>query len=273
MNRGIAALKTWLSLSAVAFSLQARIVDDFNDNSKTGWTDFTFVTGFGLPVEQNSQFKFEIPGAVLTQVGRGLFSASQKTSETFELKEGRKLEFRVDLLGGGAKDSFAVLGFLPTTNSPSTLAGYGFAKSTTDVLITKGVQKYFVADDGPAAEVKNENVTMVLSLIALNGSVTINARVLDKENNNAVLWEKTVVDTPAADVFAAGTDSPAGPYIASGYFTLFCYADYDANAVEDPYTVTYDNAEVYVTDMTVVDDFNDNTKTGWSDFTFVTSVG
>src|SRR5262245_53191126 len=267
------AFRATVVLWFAALSLQAKILDNFDDNAKTGWTDFTFVPGVGLPVEQNSQFKFEIPGAVLAQAKQGLFTASQKTSESFELKEGRRIEFRVDLVSGGAKDSFAVLGFLPTANSPGTLAGYSLAKSTTDVLITKGIGKYFVADAGATADLKNENVTMVLSLTALNGSVTITGRVLDKDNNNAVIWEKTVVDTPGADVLVAGSDSPAAPFISSGYFTLFCYADYDANAVEDPYTVTYDNAEVYVTDLTVLDDFNDNAKTAWTDFTFVPGFG
>jgi len=256
-----------------AFPISARVVDNFDDDAKTGWTDFTFVPGVGLPVEQNGQFKFDLPGAVLAQVKSGLFSASQKTSENFELKEGRTVEFRVDLVKGGGKDSFAVLGFLPTANSPSTLAGYSLSKSTTDVLITKGINKYFVADAGAAADLKNENVTLVLSLTVKGGSVIIHGQVLDKDSNNAVIWDKTVVDTPAADVLVSGTDSPAAPYITTGYFTLFCYADYDANAPEDPYTVTYDNAEVYVTDSIVLDDFNDNVKTAWTDFSFVPGVG
>ncbi len=273
MKCSVSRLRMLASAFVMVLSLQARVLDNFDDNSKTSWTDFTFVPGVGLPVEENGHFKFEIPGAVLVQAKQGLFTASQKVSDTIELKEGRRVEFRVDLIKGGAKDSFAVLGFLPTGNSPGTLAGYSLAKSTTDVLITKGINKYFVADSGATAEVKNENVTLVLSLTALNGNVTINAKVLDKENNNAVLWEKTVVDTPAADVLVAGSDSPATPYITSGYFTLFCYADYDSKAVEDPYTVTYDNAEVYVTDMTLLDDFNDNSKTSWTDFTFVPGIG
>src|SRR5262245_30849433 len=113
LNLGYAlVLCTFLSISTTF----GRIVDNFDDNTKTGWTDFTFVPGIGLPVEQNGEFKFQIPGAVLVQANRGLFSASQKTSETFELKEGRTIEFRVDVLQAGAKDSFAVLGFLPTAN-------------------------------------------------------------------------------------------------------------------------------------------------------------
>jgi hypothetical protein len=251
-------------------AVSGRILDDFNDNTKTGWTDFSFVPGFGLPVESGGQFRFELPG-----VTQPIFTASQKTSETFELKEGRTIEFRVDVSQAGAKDSFAVLAFIPNTggNTPATLAGYGLAKSTTDVLITKGLQKYFVADAGPAAELKNENITLVLSLSVRNGSVIITGKVLDQDADNAVIWQKTVIDTPTADVLADGTDSPAAPYITTGYFTLYCYADYSPSAPEDPYRVFYDNAEVYVLDTVLLDDFNDNTKTGWQDFTFIPGFG
>ncbi len=40
----------------------ARVLDNFDDNSKTGWADFTFVSGFGLPVETSGQFRFEPHG-------------------------------------------------------------------------------------------------------------------------------------------------------------------------------------------------------------------
>lgn len=268
-------------LAAVTFldrsPTEARVVDDFNDNTKTGWTDFTFVPGYGLPVETGGEFHFELPG-VDQLIKQSIFTASQKTSEVLELKEGRTLELRVDVVQAGGKDSFAVLAFLPaeiggSPNSPGTLAGYGFAKSTTDILLTKGINRYFVADDGPAAELKNDNITLVLTLTARGGNVVITGRALDKDNNNAVLWERTVVDTPAADVMADGEDSPAAPFIASGYFTLYCFADYDPGAPEDPYRVFYDNAEVFVTDAAVIDDFNDDTKTDWTDFTFVPGFG
>ena len=79
-------------------ALQARVLDNFDDNKKTDWTDFTFVPGFGLPKEANGQFQFELPS-----VSQGIFSASQKTSETFELREGRTIEFRVDVTQAGAR--------------------------------------------------------------------------------------------------------------------------------------------------------------------------
>ena len=253
---------------AVSLSLQAKVLDNFDDNTKTGWTDFTFVPGFGLPTEAGGQFQFTQPPA-----GQSIFSASQKTSERFELKEGRSIEYRVDVVKGGGKDSFAILAFIPTANSPGTLGGYGLAKSTTDILITKGINKYFVADSGTAANLKQDNITLVLNLTARNGSVIVNAKVLDKDAANAVIWEKTVVDTAAADVLVAGKDDPAAPYITAGYFTLYLYQDFDKSAPESPYQATYDNAEAFVTDETVLDNFDDNTKTGWTDFTFVPGFG
>ena len=252
---------------AVLDSTQAKVLDNFDDNVKTDWSDFTFVPGVGLPVESNGQFRFEIPPA-----GQSIFTASQKKSETFELKEGRTVEFRADVVQTGGKDSFAVLAFIPTDNSAGTLAGYGFAKSTTDILITKGINKYFVADSWPS-DGKNENITLSLTLTVRNGNVEINARILDKDQANKVIYDKTVIDTPAADVFASGQDDPAAPYIKSGYYTLYCYEDYSAAAPENPYKVYYDNAETFVTDSAVLDNFDDNVKTDWSDFTFVPGVG
>ncbi len=232
-------------LAALAWTpAHARVLDNFDDNTKTAWQDFTFIPGFGLPAENSGQFRFALPPA-----GQAIFTASQKTSEVFELKEGRTVEFRVDVEEAGGKDSFPVLAFLPLTiggnpNSPGTLAGYGLAKSTTDVLITKGIGRYFVADDGPTADLKNNLITLVLTMTVKDGNVIITGKALDKENNNAVMWERTVVDTPAADVMADGDDSPKEPFITTGYFTLYCYEDFSASAPEDPYFVYYDNAVV-----------------------------
>ncbi|MBM3847964.1 MAG: hypothetical protein FJ405_16970, partial [Verrucomicrobia bacterium] len=254
---------------ALPLSLSGRVLDNFNDNTKTGWKDFTFITDFGLPQESDGQFKFEQPPA-----GQAIFSASQKISEEFVLVEGRTIEFRVDVTEMGGKDSFAVLAFIPTVNSPGTLAGYGLARSITDVLITKGINKYFRADAGAAAALpRNANTTMVLSMTVKGGSVHITASILDKEDGDKVIWTSTVVDTPGADVLVAGSDSPAAPYITKGYFTLYLYQDFDRGAPENPYKASYDNAEVFVNDTTVLDNFDDGAKTGWTDFTFVPGLG
>lgn len=243
------------------------VLDNFDDNTKTDWQDFTFVPGFGIPSEANGQFQFVLPPA-----GQAIFTGSRKTSEEFELRNGRTIEFKVDLVEGIGPDSFAVLAFIPTTNSLGTLAGYGMAKSTTDILLTKGIGKYFY-NENVSPPVKNNNVTLVLTLSAKDGAVTIKAQVLDKENGNAVLWQQTTTDTPDADIMADGTDDPAAPYLTRGHFVLYCYEDFNANAPQAEYKVVYDNAEVCVLEEATLDDFNDNAKTDWQDFTFVPGMG
>ena len=239
--------------------MKGESVDDFNDNLKTDWKDEGF--GVGQSTEANGQFKFQIPAA-----GQPLFFASSKTSKTYTLQDGRTLEFRVDLVSGNSKDSFAILSWIPNSAEVTALAGYSIAKSTTDILVTKGINKYFY-NENPTPAIKNENVTLVLSLTGSGSNVIINTRILDKDNNNAVLFDKTFVDTQAADVLSDGTDDPAVAYQGPGKFVLMEYEDFDA-AGPEIYEVILDNAEAFVLDRTVLDDFNDNTKSDWKDLGF-----
>src|SRR5438552_16302935 len=89
----------------------------------------------------------------------------------------------------------------------------------------------------------DDNMTMVVSMTVKNGSVILNAKVLDKDNNNAVIFEQTAVDTRAADLLVGNaTDSPAAPDLGSGNFVWICYEDNDGT--QTSYEVTFDNAEV-----------------------------
>src|SRR5436189_5568974 len=219
------APKLWLLLLMIyalrlgTCNCSAHVLDDFNDNLKTAWQDFSFPVGpYANIAEQNGQFKF-----TLQPVNQSIFSASTKTSETFTLQEGRTVEFRVDLVTGNGADSFAVLAFIPAGTDISQLAGYGLSKSPTDILISKGINKYFYA---ATPTLKNDNVTMVLSMTVKNGSVILYAKVLDKDNNNTLIFERTVVDTPEADLLVGNaTDSPALPYLGSRNFVLIRYGD------------------------------------------------
>ena len=236
----------------------ARVLDDFNAAQASGWEDSN-PAGQPLPggKQANGVFTFDLPA-----VGQPYFVASTKKTETFELKEGRNLEFRVDMVSALGPDSYAVLAFIPTTTGANSLAGYGLAKSETDFLITKGINKYFL-DDVPSPALKNQNVTLTLNLTVRNGNVEVTGQVLDKDDGNRVIYEKRVVDTPAADIMSDGTDDPPAPFITTGYFVLYLYAD---NGTEPAgYQVVYDNAEVLVCDATVLDDFNAAQATGWED--------
>ena len=184
------------------------VLDNFNAAERTGWEDKN-PANLPLPGGQQGggQFTFDLPS-----LGQSFFHSSVKTTETFELKEGRTVEFRVDLVSGRGKDSFAILAFIPQWTGPNSLAGYGLAKSETDILITKGINKYFYAGS-PSPAVKNSNVTLVLNLAVTGGSVHVTGQVLDKDDGNKVIWEKSFVDTPAAEALAAGQDSPPAPFI------------------------------------------------------------
>lgn len=257
------AVRLTLAIFTFAFGVHftsARVLDNFDDNTKTAWEDFLFPVGpYAQITETGGQLKFN-----LVPVGQSIFAASSKTSETFELKEGRTIEYRVDLVTGNGADSFAVLAFIPTSETVASLNGYGFAKSTTDILVTKSLDKYFYNENPPTA-IKNDNITMVLSLTVKNGNVIITAKALDKDANNAVIFERTFIDTPAPDVLSDGTDN--GPaHMGAGRFVLMCYED--EGDTQESYEVTFDNAEVFVTENTILDDFNDNTKTAWEDFLF-----
>lgn len=254
----IRALAGSLSLTVILTGLQAKILDDFNAEERSGWEDSNPI---GLPVaggkQANGRFTFDLP-----PFGQPYFVASTKRSETFELQEGRTIEFRVDLISGQGPDSFAVLGFIPTSTAANSLAGYGFAKSETDILITKGINKYFFNEHVEPA-VKNENVTLVLNLSVKEGNVHVYTAVLDKEDGNRVLWEKTVVDTPAKDVLANGEDDPSAPYLTTGNFVLYLYCDGGTDS--RGYQVVYDQAETFVCDMVLLDDFDAAEREGWED--------
>lgn len=242
----------------------AKVLDNFDDNTKTGWTDFTFLPNFGTPVESGGQFKFNLPPA-----GQSIFAASTKTSDSFTLQEGRTIEFSVDLVESNGKDAFAILSFIPKSSAISELAGYSMAISTTDFLISKGINNWYFYNENQA--IKTTNVTLTLTITVKDGSVHINAKVLDKDSNNAVLFEQSAIDTPGEDALRNGTDSPMAPYLGEGNFALLCYED--AGTTQTSYEVTFDNAETYVYDAVTIDDFNDDTKTAWTDFTFQPGFG
>lgn len=240
--------------------IKATVVDDFNDNVETGWSDFSF--GVGSSTETGGQLVFNIPPA-----GQPVFAATTKTTDTYTLADGKTIELRVDLVTGNSKDSFAILSWTPNSAQVSALAGYSIAKSPTDILITKGINKYFHNEATTA--IKNDNVTLVLILTQIGADVHITGKVLDKDANNAVIFERTYIDTPAADVLRNGTDSPAAPYTGPGRLTLMEYEDFEAaTAPAEGYIVIFDNAEAFVLENAVVDNFDDDTKTAWTDFTF-----
>ena len=221
---------------------QARVLDDFDDNKVKGWDKFDFGSGNGYLKEENGQLTIGMHQAPKQQ----FFVAATYSAETFTVEDGNTLEFSVDLIGANQADSFAVLSFIPKEYDVSSLTGYSFAKDVNDLLLAKGLNKYFYdTTEGDWLD-KEENVRLVLSMTGSGNSVKVTTRILDLDNNGAVLFEDIRIDTAEVEEFSTGDDDPAGSFIGKpGNFVLLVYHN-DTNGSLPPSTVTLDNAYVSI---------------------------
>ena len=238
-------LTRWMSASAVvAFfvtliqSPLAKVLDDFNDNKVTGWEKFDFGSGNGFLKEKDGQLTIGMHQATK----QPFFVAATYGSQTFTIEDGVTLEFQIDLIGANQAEAYAAVGFIPTETSVSQLSGYSAVKDSGDVILAKGLNKFFYdITEGEWIE-KPENITLSISMTGEGESVVMTVKVLDIENNNAVLFEQTSIDTPDTDDFQTGTDSPAGSFINKpGNFVVLLYHN-DTNGSLPASNVILDNA-------------------------------
>ncbi len=124
----------------------------------------------------------------------------------------------------------------------SKLSGYSLAKDDTDILLAKGLNKYFYdLTDGDWLDVP-DNITLNLILTGRGKSVEVTTRVFDIDNDNALVSEKTVIDTIEAEDLDTGDDSPAASFINKpGKFVLLLYHN-DTGGSLPASSVTVDNA-------------------------------
>ena len=266
----------WMKPSAaVAFfftlihSPLAEVLDDFEDNKVTGWEKFDFGSGNGFLKEEDGQFTIGMYQAPK----QPFFVAATFDSQTYTIEDGVTLEFRIDLIEANQPEAYAAVGFIPKDTSVSQLSGYSAVKDNGDVILAKGLNKFFYdITDGEWTETP-ENITLSISMTGKGESVVMTVKVLDIENNNAVLFEQVSTDTPDADDFQTGTDSPAAPFLGKpGNFVLLLYHN-DTNGSLPASTVTLDNAKVFQYEAATVDDFDDNKVTDWKIFDFGSGNG
>ena len=254
---------------ALNYSPLAKVIDDFDDNKVTGWEKFDFGTGNGFFKEEDGQFEI----GMHQPTGQPFFVAATHTGEKFTIKDGVTLEFRLDLISANQSDAFAVMGFIPSDSPVSQLSGYSLAKDDNDVLLAKGLNKYFFdITEGDWIDTP-ENITLSLTMTGKGESVEVTTRVFDIENNNAMVFEKTIIDTPEADDLDTGDDSPAASFIGKpGNFAMLLYHN-DGNGALPASSITVDNAKVFEYESAPIDDFNDNKVTGWEKFDFGSGNG
>ena len=189
-----------LALAAWASTASAQTLvwsDNSDDNNPIGWTTGGWP---GVISEVNQQF-----------VISGTFLGPMPTNNPLDthvpsfhsipvsgpIPEQRTLELRVDLVGANQSDAWAGTAFAWANEGK----GYWVLMDQDELVLLKFYNSAtalacFFYENRP---LKNENVTLVLALSRRGIHVEITTRVLDKDNGNAVLFERTVTDTPEAD--------------------------------------------------------------------------
>jgi hypothetical protein len=122
------------------------------------------------------------------------------------LPDGQTLELRADLISASQNDAFAGVAINYSIGGLGN--GYMFSKDEDELWLVKFYDSatklawLFYANQ----PLKNKQVTLVLALTRAGTNLNVTTRVLDKDNANSVLFERTVLDTPQADpVLPSGT--------------------------------------------------------------------
>lgn len=173
------------------------------------------------------------------------------------LADGQTLELRADLISASQNDAWASLAINYLIGGHGN--GYMFSKGGDGLSLMKfydAASKFawFFSTNQP---LKNENVTLVLALTRAGTNLNITTRVLDKDNSNAVLFERTITDTPKADPvlpsYTAGgmigmADPVGTPWpllMGPTWIQLNLTWSNSQLAPEPRARVTFDNAEVW----------------------------
>jgi hypothetical protein len=229
------------------------VIDNFDDNKLSGWTA---VGGLGQVklTETNQQFALwgYWPGVHTMEITDT--TSYGYLSRNWSILNGQTVEYRVDLVGMNEHTTIATIDAWSGTSG----AGYSLWKGHDFIHLCKPQDSGDLKEHGhffhEKASIKSTNVVLALALTRVSPNLIITARVLDKANDNAVLYERSVVDTPSVDrtlteaemEAASGmllhTGADLGPPITSVsdvVLSIFQYNDGTRPAAE----ATFDNLE------------------------------
>ncbi|MHC1764358.1 MAG: hypothetical protein AB9869_08630 [Verrucomicrobiia bacterium] len=227
------------------------VIDNFDDASPPGWNQGAGQGTIDL-IQATGQLTIrgEWPG--IPTVTQGDTTAWASPQQAWAVKQGQSLEAQVDLvsLSGAAPGAALTLYHLPGF-------GYWMVKGRDYV----GVGKHsgggeFACLSADRLATQNTNEVLVLALTPAGSNVILTARVLDKGNGGAVLYERSTVDTPASDptlnsaeiaaligITVLVQSDPSGAPWTSGdspWIGVFQYTDGTLPAAE----ATFDNFEL-----------------------------
>lgn len=260
MNRKTNLALITLALAAgvsTAFAQTNWLSDDFPDPALIGWTTGGFqgtLTNINQQLVISENFfgpaQTNDPNATHVPAGHALPNAGP-------LPDQQTLEVRVDLVSASQNDVCASIGL--NWAAPALGSGYYLFKDEDEIGLMKfynGATSYawFFDTNQP---IKNQNVTFVLAFTRDGSNVKIASRVLDKDNANAVLFERTVTDTPQADPvlpnravggFISMADPPgtSWPVVMAPAYVMLTMSWVDPlQAPQHPAQVIFDNLGVW----------------------------
>jgi hypothetical protein len=231
------------------------VVDNFDDNKRTGWTYDDQEIKFTL-VETNQQFTAHasVPFATVGLYG-GWVCPSVR--HNWSVANNHTLEARLDLVSmseNATNWSGLVLW------SDTVVHSYILSKGVDFVEVAKWAHGSVAVFLHEKAMIKNTNVVLSLALTRADPNMVLTARVLDKDNGEAVLFQGSVVDTPevdptltSAEILALsgrkGTVSPdSGPPVTSGNVIMMSAVQY-TDGKQPELEVTFDNFELRTSEI------------------------
>ena len=234
----------------------SQVLDNFNDNSLAGWVKLG--PGQVTLLEANQQFTVRgyWPGVTTVRI-EDTFAWGTLPVNNWSLTQGQFIEWRVDLVGMNENADMAAL----CTGNTNTMGIYLFLKWRDFVGVGKWVGNHVALLSFEAAPVKNTNVVLVLAQTLVNDKVVLITRLLDKDNGDAVLFQRVVGDTPAADptvssaqvAALSGMQLTVGVDIAGTPYTNGNVVDLESwqynNGSRAMAEVTFDNLELRTSDI------------------------
>ena len=168
------------------------LLDDFSDNRFTWPVAGAGGGGTFIVTETNQQLT----------IGGSWKSPTTKIADTcvwafpvrsWEVQNGRTLEARVELVSLSPAATFAMVSLYHTWEQ-----GYDFSLANGWVAIWKDDIPRVTCFYAEKVAIRTTNVVLILSLTPVGQNTILTGKVLDKMTG-AVLYEKSVLDTPASD--------------------------------------------------------------------------
>jgi hypothetical protein len=236
------------------------VVDNFDDNILTGWT--WFGSGTSLPHLLETNHQFTVRGSwprVVTHTYMDTWDYPA-LSKNWSVANNRTLECRVDLVSMSENaTNLAALVLWSGSAQQSCI----FFKGRDFIQVGKWIGGSVAVLFHENAVIKNTNVVLSLALTRMGTNVVLTARVLDKDNQEAVLYQRSVVDTPKVDPTLTSAELNAlsgmklnvvadnGAPLTSGTGVFLTAAQY-TDGKQPELEVIYDNLELRTSEVPLV---------------------